>query len=92
MPERIVTDESGDRWDVQQDGEGAQTGVVVFRHQSGRRVTLETERPLDALSNEELLRMLKESGRESAPGEGPRRERSADPEGYVTRPEAPDRP
>lgn len=91
MAERTITDESGDRWDVEQNG--GEERRIVFRHMSGRRVTLETDRPLDAHSNDELKRLLRESGREHDPREHePRTERSADPEGYVTRPEAGDRP
>lgn len=90
MPERTITDESGDRWDVEQNGDDGDR--IVFRHMSGRRVTLESGRPLDAHTNDELKALLRESGRERGPGEEPRGDRAADPEGYVTRPEAGDRP
>lgn len=91
MPERIITDGNGDRWDVRQDR--GEEGRIVFRHQSGRTVTLEVERPLDQVESEELLAMLRESGREQGMSEeGSGADLAADPSGYVTRPQSPDRP
>lgn len=91
MPERTITDDRGDRWDVEQVEENG--ARLVFRHMSGRRVTLEGDRALDAYSNDQLKRLLRESGRDRPAGEDqPGGERAADPEGYVTRPEASDRP
>lgn len=85
MPERIITDGHGDRWDVRQDDDGR----LVYRHQSGRSVTLEADGPLDSLENRTLLRMLAESGRAEGIGEEQGGARSEDPEGYVTRSDEP---
>lgn len=84
MPERIVTDATGDRWDVKEE-QGAGEGRdfrLSFRHQSGRNLEIESDRGVNALSDRELLRML---ARESGDGdvtEG--EERSADADGYIT--------
>jgi hypothetical protein len=82
MAERIVTDEHGDRWDVRQgDGE------LVFRHQSGRKFSVESTAPLDAISSDRLLGLLNEmrgAAGERNVGERRGRERPLDPEGYTT--------
>jgi hypothetical protein len=83
MPERIVTDSNGDRWDVRQPLEG---GDFSFRHQSGREFTAAADAPLDSLSNDALLARiddaLLEAGEDIVSAGG--REQSLDPEGYVT--------
>jgi hypothetical protein len=55
MPQRIITDSRGQRWDVVQDGADEH---VVFRHQSGRELSVRLEGPMDALSSDELLDVL----------------------------------
>jgi hypothetical protein len=83
MPERIVTDSNGDRWDVRQPAEG---GALSFRHQSGREYTASEDVRLGELSAEALLARiddaLVEAGEEPVSRGGV--ERSLDPEGYVT--------
>lgn len=54
MPERIITDSRGQRWDVVQEKDRD----VVFRHQSGRELRSLLERPMDAMSTDELLDAL----------------------------------
>ena len=60
MPERIVTDSHGQRWDVIQkrDANGA-----VFRHQSGRELRADLPGALDQLTTEDLLLVLDEARR-----------------------------
>jgi hypothetical protein len=62
MPERIITDSRGQRWDVTQKGgeEGA-----VFRHQSGRELRADLGAPLDSLSSDDLLTALDAARREA---------------------------
>jgi hypothetical protein len=61
MPQRIITDSRGQRWDVLQD---AGDEGIVFRHQSGRELRASLARPMDALSSDELLDALDEARRE----------------------------
>ena len=58
MPERILTDSRGQRWDViqEQSSDGA-----VFRHQSGRQLRTQLPAALDQLSTEDLLIVLDEA-------------------------------
>jgi hypothetical protein len=61
MPERIVTDSRGQRWDViQQD---AKSGSAVFRHQSGQELRAELKQSIDELSSDALLNALDEARR-----------------------------
>ena len=53
MPERIVTDSRGQRWDVREDGNS-----LVFRHQSGNELRARSDRPLDQLSTDDVLAAL----------------------------------
>lgn len=62
MPERIVTDSRGQRWDVVQ---GKDSDEVVFRHQSGRELTGRTDSELDAMSTEGLLDALDRARRDA---------------------------
>lgn len=55
MPERIVTDSRGQRWDVIQ---AKEESAAVFRHQSGQELRAELKQPLDDLSSEDLLDAL----------------------------------
>jgi hypothetical protein len=96
MPSRIITDASGDRWDVSEAGHDSRPPApadsqdrqrsqrqLVFRHQSGHHFTLPAAQPLDAMTSDEL-RALAEQGRNRA-GEDPDVEESSlDPEGYTT--------
>jgi len=61
MPERIVTDSRGQRWDVVQ--KDAQAGGTVFRHQSGQELRADIGRSIDELSSEELLDALDQARR-----------------------------
>jgi hypothetical protein len=83
MPQRIVTDSNGDRWDVRQAETG---GEVTYRHQSGREYRGPGDARLDSLSNEAVLARLDdaliEAGAEPVSQGGV--EQSLDPEGYVT--------
>jgi len=83
MPERIVTDSNGDRWDVRQPADG---GELTFRHQSGREYRASEDVRLDELSNEALLARIDDALVDA--GEDPvsrgGEERSLDPEGYIT--------
>ena len=83
MPERIVTDATGDRWDVKEEEGSAGSGFrLSFRHQSGRRLEIDAGQGVNALTDRELLDMLaRESGnRDVVDG----KEQSADPDGYIT--------
>jgi hypothetical protein len=83
MPQRIITDSRGQRWDVTQTEE---SGSVVFRHQSGRELTAKLERGMDALSTDELLDALDGARREQGlddVGHGGL-DVAFDPEGYET--------
>jgi hypothetical protein len=60
MPERIVTDSRGQRWDVLQEKEKS---AAVFRHQSGQELRADLKQPLDDLSSEDLLDALDEARR-----------------------------
>lgn len=62
MPERIVTDSRGQRWDVAQKDD---SGTVVFRHQSGREFTARTDGELDSMSTEGLLDALDQARRDA---------------------------
>jgi hypothetical protein len=82
MPERTLTDEHGDRWDVRQGN-----GELVFRHQSGRELSVESTAPLDAISSDRLLGLLNDMRTEDGErgvGERRGRDRPLDPEGYTT--------
>jgi hypothetical protein len=61
MPERIITDSRGQRWDVIQQA-GASDGAL-FRHQSGRELRAELDRSIDELSSEDLLDLLDDARR-----------------------------
>ncbi|HEX2167361.1 MAG TPA: hypothetical protein VHG09_09050 [Longimicrobiales bacterium] len=60
MPERIVTDSRGQRWDVIQEKEKS---GAVFRHQSGQELRADLKQSIDELSSEELLDALDEARR-----------------------------
>jgi hypothetical protein len=83
MPQRIVTDTNGDRWDVRQAKDSAE---LSFRHQSGTEYSIAAPAPLDEATNVQLLRALDDARRshgDEPVGEGGR-ETSLDPEGYTT--------
>ena len=61
MPERILTDSRGQRWDVIQPDAGSPS--AVFRHQSGQELRADLARSLDQLSSEDLLNALDEARR-----------------------------
>lgn len=83
MPERIVTDATGDRWDVKEEKADADRDFrLSFRHQSGRRLEIESRQGVNALSDRELLDMLAKESGDRAVTEG--EERSADADGYIT--------
>lgn len=63
MPERILTDSRGQRWDVVQQNDKTD---VVFRHQSGQELRAHVGRSIDQLSSKDLLEALDEARR----GEG----------------------
>lgn len=90
MPERIVTDSTGDRWDVSDaaDASGPNGGesTINFRHQSGLELSGAADRSVDQMSDEEIRALLDEA-RERAdldalPEDGD--DRGADPDGYIT--------
>jgi hypothetical protein len=58
MPERIVTDSRGQRWDVVQK---LQSDRAVFRHQSGQELRANLPGALDQLTTEDLLLVLDEA-------------------------------
>src|SRR5690606_32525739 len=60
MPERIVTDSRGQRWDVIQQDEKHR---AIFRHQSGQELSSDLKRSIDELSSEDLLEVLDEARR-----------------------------
>ncbi|HEX6309796.1 MAG TPA: hypothetical protein VFZ69_16600 [Longimicrobiales bacterium] len=60
MPERILTDSRGQRWDVIQKPSAHRT---IFRHQSGRELRAELPKSIDELSTEELLDALDDARR-----------------------------
>jgi hypothetical protein len=60
MPERIVTDSRGQRWDVIQPKEN---NGAVFRHQSGQELRADLKQSIDELSSEDLLEALDEARR-----------------------------
>jgi hypothetical protein len=60
MPQRIVTDSRGQRWDVVAQGSD---GTTVFRHQSGQELNTRLAAPLNSLSTEQLLDALDEARR-----------------------------
>ena len=59
MPERILTDSRGQRWDVSEADRW-----IIFRHQSGRELRADASRPLDQLSTDDLLHALDEARRQ----------------------------
>jgi hypothetical protein len=79
MPERILTDENGDRWDVRETGDGR----LTFRHQSGRELAIESTAGLDAISSDRLRGLLADA-REAAGEPTDGGEHALDPEGYST--------
>ena len=83
MPERSLTDATGNRWDVKEEpgGKGREFRLS-FRHQSGRRLDVPSRQGVNALSDRELLQMLVRETGESELTDG--RERSRDADGYVT--------
>jgi hypothetical protein len=86
MPQRIITDSRGQRWDVIQRGDDSSD--VIFRHQSGREFHLGLDGGMDALSTEQLLDALDRARREEGlddVGHGGL-DVSFDPEGYETKP------
>jgi hypothetical protein len=83
MPQRIITDSRGQRWDVVQDNESSD---VVFRHQSGNELRSTLDGTLDALSTEALLDALDSARQEQGldeVGHGGL-DVAFDPEGYET--------
>ena len=83
MPERIVTDATGHRWDVREEpGGGGRDFRLSFRHQSGRRLEVPSRQGVNALSDRELLNMLARETGEQDVIDGTERRRDAD--GYVT--------
>lgn len=83
MPQRIITDSRGQRWDASQEKEGDD---VVFRHQSGREYRASLDRRMDALSTDELLGALDEARRREGDDEVGHGglDVAFDPEGYET--------
>jgi hypothetical protein len=81
MPERIITDSRGQRWDVVQ-----KSGGAVFRHQSGRQLDADLKGSMDAMSTDELLAALDAARRKEGLEEVGRGglDVSFDPEGYET--------
>ena len=83
MPERTLTDATGNRWDVKEEpGGNGRDFRLSFRHQSGRRLEVPSKQGVNALSDRELLGMLAREAGDSELTEG--RERSADADGYIT--------
>ena len=83
MPERSVTDATGNRWDVKEEpGQKGRDFHLSFRHQSGRRLDVPSRQGVNALSDRELLEMLarETDDRELVDGT----ERSRDADGYIT--------
>ena len=60
MPERIVTDSRGQRWDVVQN---QNSDRAVFRHQSGSELSAQLPGALDQLTSQDLLLVLDEARR-----------------------------
>jgi hypothetical protein len=61
MARRTLTDAWGDRWDVEQEvrsGPVPVFGPFHFRHQTGWRVIILADRPMNALTGPELLLRL----------------------------------
>ena len=83
MPERTLTDATGNRWDVKEEpgGKGREFRLS-FRHQSGRRLEVPSKQGVNALSDRELLGMLARETADGAVTAGT--ERSADADGYIT--------
>ena len=83
MPERSLTDATGNRWDVKEEPGGQGRDFrLSFRHQSGRRLDVPSRQGVNALSDRELLQMLARETGESELTEG--RESSRDADGYLT--------
>ena len=83
MPERSLTDATGNRWDVKEEpGRKGRDFHLSFRHQSGRRLDVPSRQGVNALSDRELLEMLARETDDGAVLDGPERSRDAD--GYVT--------
>ena len=83
MPERTLTDATGNRWDVKEEpgGKGREFRLS-FRHQSGRKLEVPSKQGVNALSDRELLGMLARETADGAITEGT--ERSEDADGYIT--------
>jgi hypothetical protein len=81
VPERLITDSRGQRWDVVQQDDGA----TVFRHQSGMELRSEID-SIDAMSTDQLLDALDEARRREGMGEVGRGglDVSFDADGYET--------
>ena len=79
---RIVTDATGDRWDVTQGDAADGRNSIRFRHQSGREYETASRRQVNELSDRQLLEMLEAEAQERQVTHG--QERSADPDGYIT--------
>lgn len=81
MPERMVTDSRGQRWDVRETAMG-----LVFRHQSGRELVGGAPAPLDELSTDDLLTVLDQVREEQGlpPAGHGGLDVAFDPEGYET--------
>ncbi len=83
MPERTLTDATGNRWDVKEEpgGQGREFRLS-FRHQSGRQLEVPSRQGVNALSDRELLNMLARETGETELTQGS--ERSRDGDGYLT--------
>jgi hypothetical protein len=83
MPERIITDGRGQRWDVIQERD---EDAVVFRHQSGQELSGRVDGSIDAMSSDDLLEALDEVRRNEGLREVGHEELdvSFDQEGYET--------
>ena len=83
MPERTLTDATGNRWDVKEEPGGKGRDFrLSFRHQSGRQLEVPSKQGVNALSDRELLGMLARETGDSDVTEGT--ERSEDADGYIT--------
>ena len=83
MPERSLTDATGNRWDVREEPGGQGRDFrLSFRHQSGRRLDVPSRQGVNALSDRELLNMLVRETGENELAQGTDSSRDAD--GYIT--------
>jgi len=82
--ERILTDVRGDRWDVsQQHGNGSEEYRIEFRRQTGEQHAVDSKLGVNELSDRQLLEMLE--GQAGSEGVTHGRERTSDPDGYISR-------